>query len=74
MKSVLAKGKTSDIYTPERIPVYLLYYTTWLGDTGQVVYGTDIYDHDKTLLQLIERLDAFPILDNSNINIAQISD
>ncbi len=74
MKSVLAKSKTSDIYTPERIPVYLLYYTTWLGDEGQVVYGTDIYDHDKTLLQLIERLDAFPILDNSNINIAQISD
>ncbi len=74
MKKTLSEEKTSDIYTQERIPVYLLYYTIWLGSEGQIVYGTDVYDHDKTLLQLLERLDAFPILDNSDLNIAQISD
>ena len=37
MRRTLKKAKTSDIYTSEKMPVYLLYYTVWIGGQGQVV-------------------------------------
>ncbi len=74
LKKVLDKPKTSDIYTSERMPVYLLYYTTWIGDKGQVVYGYDVYDKDKKLLQLIEKLDGIPFIHDNNSKVVQVVD
>jgi murein L,D-transpeptidase YcbB/YkuD len=47
----LATGKTADIATSRKIPVYLLYLTTWLNDDGSLSYGPDIYEWDKLILE-----------------------
>ncbi len=62
---VLRKPKTSNIYTQEKMPVYLLYYTAWLGSNGQIVYGQDIYENDKKLMQALEKLDEYPKMDDN---------
>ncbi len=74
MYTTLGKGKTTDVYTPERIPVYLLYYTTWLGEKSQIIYGLDIYGHDKTLFQLLEKLDGFTIPVHNETKIVHVVD
>ena len=61
MRRVLKKSKTSDIYTSEKMPVYLLYYTVWTGDQGQLVYGRDIYDQDMKLKNSLKKIDGLPI-------------
>jgi murein L,D-transpeptidase YcbB/YkuD len=53
MKTLLADGKTRDIKITAPIPVYLLYYTVWVDDEGNIVYGNDIYDWDRPLINAI---------------------
>lgn len=60
MQDILKTGEVTDIYTSEKIPVYLLYYTVWLGAEGQVVYGQDIYGYDQRMIEALEKLDGFP--------------
>ncbi len=55
MQKALRDWETSDIYIQEKPRVYLLYYTTWIGAGGQVVYGLDIYNRDELLLQLLKK-------------------
>jgi L,D-transpeptidase YcbB len=35
----------------EEVPVYLVYFTTWVEDDGTVHFRDDIYGHDKALAQ-----------------------
>lgn len=58
MQKYFKDKKTRDIMIPEKIPVYLLYNTAWVGPEGQVVFGEDIYNDDKKLFQLLERMNA----------------
>ena len=74
---ILDKPGTTNIYTQENMPVYLLYYTTWIGAQGQVVYGNDLYDRDNKLAQALEKLDEYPkMIDTveSNITTTQFVD
>ena len=50
---ILGSGKQTEIWAKKPLPVYILYQTVWLGDRGQVVYGTDLYGHDRTLLRAL---------------------
>ncbi len=61
IQSLIKSGKTKDIYVDENMPVYLLYYTAWVDEKGRVVFGMDIYNRDKKLLQFLEKLDGFVI-------------
>ncbi len=74
MLDVLEEGSTKDIYTPEKLPVYLMYYTVWLGGKNRIIYGYDVYNHDSTLLQLLEKLDGFYIIGDNEDRIAQFVD
>ncbi|MFP4314096.1 MAG: murein L,D-transpeptidase, partial [Alphaproteobacteria bacterium] len=60
-QEILDSYKKTDIRIPDAIPVYLFYYTTWLDDNGQIVYGNDIYGHDKKLIEEIQKIDGFYI-------------
>ncbi len=71
--NVLNKGKMVDIYTNEKMPVYLLYNTAWLGSKGQVVYSSDIYGHDKELFQLLEKLDETPFFSDNKSKVRVVS-
>ncbi len=71
---ILNKGKTTEVYSSEKIDIYLLYYTVWLGGKNQVIYGFDIYNNDKILLQLLENLDEFPIIRDNGDKIVHVVD
>lgn len=72
MNKILDNKKIRDIYTSERMPVYILYYTAWLGGNSQIVYGNDLYGRDKRLLQLLEKLDGLPVLGKYTDNVMSI--
>ena len=38
---------------PEKVPVYLLYWTAWADESGIVHFREDIYQHDKQWLQVL---------------------
>jgi len=68
MKDVLKTGKIKDVYTSDKVSVYILYYTVWLDENGNVMYGQDIYGRDDDLFAMLKKLDAIPIIvDNDNI-------
>jgi murein L,D-transpeptidase YcbB/YkuD len=59
-KANWSKSRTESL-VEARIPVYLLYYTAWSDDNGDIVLGRDIYDYDGTLIQELKKKDAFLI-------------
>lgn len=71
MIEILKSSKTKDYYIADKIPVYLVYNTVWIGEKDQVIYGNDIYDLDSKLLQLIEKVDGFKIAKNSENSVAK---
>lgn len=61
IEELLKAGKTKDLYVDEKMPVFLLYYSAWVDENGGIVYGMDLYENDKNLLQALEKLDGFTI-------------
>ena len=57
MQEILDSGKEKDYYIQEKMPVYLLYQTVWLGDKNRIIYGEDIYGHDAKLWKELEKID-----------------
>jgi murein L,D-transpeptidase YcbB/YkuD len=41
--------KSQTVKLPQKVPVYLTYFTAWPDETGKIVYYNDIYGRDKTL-------------------------
>lgn len=51
----LEKSKTIEIRAEQTLPVYILYQTVWLDDSGDVVYGDDLYGNDLKLVKELKR-------------------
>lgn len=49
IKSVIAERKEKHVPLKQVLPVYLVYFTAWVNDSGNVSFRDDIYGHDKTL-------------------------
>jgi len=47
--STINKGRTKTVHLGQAIPVYVLYFTTWVDNEGSVNFHKDIYGLDKTL-------------------------
>ncbi|GAB3294674.1 L,D-transpeptidase family protein [Hymenobacter tenuis] len=45
----IAGGREKYITLPEKLPVYLVYFTTWADENGKLHFRDDIYGHDKAL-------------------------
>lgn len=60
-EKILASYKKTDIRIPNTVPVYILYYTTWIDENGGVIYGNDIYKQDKKLITELQKIDGFQI-------------
>lgn len=66
---VLGKGKIRDIFIPETIPVYLVYYTAWIDEDDEIVFGNDLYDYDAEMIKMLSNLDEIFIpVDNTGIS------
>ena len=61
MQKSLARGKMRDVFINDPIPVYLLYYTVWINEKDELVYGSDLYDHDKSLIKMLSDIDGILI-------------
>ncbi len=73
MQETLETGEKTDIEIKNHIPVYVLYYTAWIGEKGQVVYGTDVYNYDRKLIELLEAIDGFYIPRHNDPDLAEIA-
>ncbi|QIX59994.1 L,D-transpeptidase family protein [Hymenobacter lutimineralis] len=46
---VISQRKEQYVALPEKLPVYLVYFTSWVDEAGKVHFREDIYGHDKSL-------------------------
>lgn len=60
--------KMKDVFVTQTIPIYIVYYTVWIGDNGQLVYSNDLYGYDNELIKMLSKIDGFFIpIDNNDI-------
>jgi L,D-transpeptidase YcbB len=55
---MLATGQEKWVKLRRPIPVYILYFTTWVDDDGTARFHHDVYGHDKAIEQQTERFDT----------------
>ena len=53
LQALLAANDTTTIYLKTPIPVYLLYFTAFVADDGDVVLRRDIYGRDQVLIEAL---------------------
>lgn len=53
LDAMLDSGDTTTIYLKNPVPVYLLYFTAFVADDGDVALRRDIYGRDKTLIEAL---------------------
>jgi murein L,D-transpeptidase YcbB/YkuD len=52
----LASGETYSISLEDPIPVYLVYFTAFVDDHGEVVFRRDIYGRDRVVIEALRAL------------------
>ncbi|MCB1386306.1 MAG: L,D-transpeptidase family protein [Nitratireductor sp.] len=52
--SYIAGGKNATIPVPNKMPIYVSYFTAWPDDQGDVHYYADVYGRDKALTKAFE--------------------
>lgn len=53
IKSNINSRKTKTVHLNQTLPVYILYFTSWVDDQGNVNFHEDIYGLDQTLLNAL---------------------
>lgn len=66
MRKLMDSGETYDLSIPDPVPVYMLYYTVWVGDDGRVIYGNDLYGHDARLIRMLQDIDGIAFSVDNN--------
>ncbi len=66
LKQAVASGKTLQIDLSNPIPIYIVYLTAWVNDSGMLEFRRDFYERDPQVLNL---LDA-PVLGNLQCSVA----
>ena len=51
--ALLASGATHTIYLRQPVPTYLVYFTAFTDDDGDVVFRRDIYGRDRVLIEAL---------------------
>lgn len=46
----IKSGKTITVNLPKRLPIYLIYLTTWVDDLNNIYFASDVYGRDKQIL------------------------
>ena len=53
IEPLLARGDTVTINLRQPMPTYLVYFTAFALDDGEVVFRRDIYDRDRVLISAL---------------------
>lgn len=72
MQGIFARERTAEVNTENKVPVYILYQTIWLDDKGQLIYGPDIYQQDRRVLDVMTKAKAYKIPDANALKYAGI--
>lgn len=48
------RQEEKNILLKKKLPVFILYFTTWVDEKGAIHFLKDIYDHDKQLKAILE--------------------
>jgi L,D-transpeptidase YcbB len=51
IRQTMRGGEEKWVTLPKRVQVYLVYFTSWVDDKGNVHFREDLYGHDKKLKQ-----------------------
>ncbi|MGW8248020.1 MAG: L,D-transpeptidase family protein [Acidiferrobacterales bacterium] len=43
----IESGATVDVRLTQQVPIYLVYWTAWVGDDGQTNFRADVYERDR---------------------------
>jgi L,D-transpeptidase YcbB len=62
LEAVVSSGQPRTVILATPIPVYLVYFTTWVDDKGEVNFRQDIYDRDRRLLATLEARTPEPVV------------
>ncbi|GHA59216.1 L,D-transpeptidase family protein [Pontibacter akesuensis] len=49
IKQTMTSGEETWVTLPKQVQVYLVYFTSWVDDNGDIHFREDIYGHDKKL-------------------------
>ncbi len=60
MNEILNTSQREIVDMPRAIPVYIVYFTTWVDENGGVNFREDVYDHDTRLWEALK-----PVLSNT---------
>lgn len=61
MDALIADGKTVEVYAEKKFPVYIIYQSMWLDDSGRLVYGADVYKRDQELIEVLAKMDGYSL-------------
>jgi len=53
LAELVASGQTTTIYLKQPVPAYIVYFTAFVADDGEVAFRRDIYDRDRVLVQAL---------------------
>ena len=53
IEEAMNAGKERTVTLKEAVPVFIAYFTTWVGKDGALNFRKDIYNRDKSLLDMI---------------------
>lgn len=51
IRSTMTGGEEEWVTLPSKVQVYIVYFTSWVDEQGQIHFREDIYGHDKKLAQ-----------------------
>ncbi|MBL8260450.1 MAG: L,D-transpeptidase family protein [Candidatus Competibacteraceae bacterium] len=60
IKAAATSGKQRVVNLPQQVPVYLLYWTAWVDESGQANFRGDIYNRDKSMVRALYQDSAAP--------------
>jgi murein L,D-transpeptidase YcbB/YkuD len=55
IQKAIIEGKERSIPLPAAVPVYVLYWTAWIGDDGRIAFHRDVYDRDGAVARALRR-------------------
>ena len=72
MQNIIASGKRTDISIDESFPVYIIYQSIWLDQQNRIVYGSDVYKRDQSLIKVLANIDGYLLPDASDTRFASL--
>lgn len=60
MNGLIEAQKLREVKAAQPIPVYLFYFTSWLGENGNIIMTDDIYGLDSKIVKLLKQNGKIP--------------